>query len=184
MSFLKLLTVLCIIIFHEVLIAHPHMFIEYSTNVVMSENGLEGLQMTWYFDDMFSWQVVIDYTEDEDFNISPEENKILEKEAFSYLVESGYFAEFFVDSQQYEVKEVSNFKAECIDETLVYHFFIPWRISAGTKPVHLKICFFDETIFCEIVPRKESFQVNAVDGITTEYSMPDRITYQFNFWKE
>lgn len=174
---------LSILLFVVSLYSHPHIFIDYVVEPIFSENGLEGLQLAWTFDEMFSWQIVMDYTEDMDFNISEAENKIIEVEAFSYLEVSGYFADFYVNGKKKDVEEVSNFLAEGKDKQLVYHFFIPWKIEAKENPTHLKICFFDETIFCEIVPKKEGMIIKLNNDISIEYYMSDRITYQLNFNK-
>ncbi len=164
------------------LFSHPHIWIEYATEVVFSEEGLEGLEMEWTFDEMFSWQIVMDYTEDQDFEISEEENIIIENEAFAYLAESGYYADFYVNSKKFEVKKVENFHAEYKGEFLVYHFYIPWKVPVKKEITYLKICFFDETIFCEVVPKKDGLKIKKAKNISTEYSMQDRITYQLNFW--
>ncbi|MCD4796017.1 MAG: DUF1007 family protein [Candidatus Cloacimonetes bacterium] len=169
------------ILFSIQLFSHPHVWIEYAAEVIFSEEGLEGLEIEWTFDEMFSWQIVMDYTEDHDFEISEEESKIIENEAFAYLAESGYFADFYVNGKKYEVRKVEKFHAECRGELLVYHFYIPWKVPVKKGTIYLKICFFDETIFCEVVPKKDGFKIKETKNISAEYSMPDRITYQLNF---
>ncbi len=174
--------IICFILFSMQLFSHPHIWIEYAAEVVFSEEGLEGLEIEWTFDEMFSWQIVMDYTEDQDFEISEEENKIIEKEAFAYLADSGYFVDFYVNGKKFEVKKVKNFHAECKGELLIYHFYIPWKVPVKKETTYLKICFFDETIFCEVVPKKNGLKIKKAENISAEYSMPDRITYQLNFW--
>lgn len=176
--------IIFILFFAATLYSHPHIFIEYIVEPVFSETGLEGLRIEWTFDEMFSWQIVMDYTDDHDYNISEAENKVIEKEAFSYLQESGYFTDFYVDGKKKDIKAVTDFRAEGKDESIIYHFFIPWKIIAKKEATHLKICFFDETIFCEIVPKKNGMIIKQNDNISIEYSMPDRITYQLNFNKD
>ncbi len=180
----KIKIIILILLFVAALYSHPHIFIEYIVEPVFSDTGLEGLQIAWTFDEMFSWQIVMDYTDDHDYNISETENKVIEKEAFSYLQESGYFADFYVDEKKKNVTTVMNFRAKGKDESIIYHFFIPWKIKAKKEATHLKICFFDETIFCEVVPKKNGMVIKQNDNISIEYSMPDRITYQLNFNKD
>ena len=151
----KIEIIILILLLTAILYPHPHIFIEYIVEPVFSETGLEGLQLAWTFDEMFSWQIVMDYTDDHDYNISEAENKVIEEEAFNYLQESCYFADFYVDGKKIEITNVTNFRAEGKDESIIYHFFIPWKITAKKEATHLKICFFDETIFCESVPKKD-----------------------------
>lgn len=180
----KIIVILCLILLPMLVIAHPHLFIEYQIKPVFSETGLEGIETEWTFDEMFSWQIAFDYTEDQDLHLTEAEQKIIEKEAFIYLQESEYFAEFFCEDERFRVKEVSNFWAEYRGELLVYHYYIPWKVPIKSEPTHLKICFFDDTMFCEIVPKKEGLILEAKEGLITEYMMPDRVTYQLNFWKK
>lgn len=179
----KIKIIVLILLSIATLYSHPHIFIEYIVEPVFSDVGLEGLQLEWTFDEMFSWQVVMDYTEDHDYNISEAENIVIEKEAFSYLKESGYFADFYIDGKRKEITTVTDFQAEGKDESIIYHFFIPWKIKAKKEATHLKICFYDKTIFCEIVPKKNGIIIKKNNNISIEYSMPDRITYQLNFNK-
>ena len=179
----KIRILILVLLFVTTLYSHPHIFIEYIVEPVFSDTGLEGLQLEWTFDEMFSWQIVMDYTDDHDYNISEAENIIIEKEAFSYLQESGYFADFYIDGKKKDIKIVTDFRAEGKDESMIYHFFIPWTIKAKNEVTYLKICFFDETIFCEIVPKKNGIIIKQNSNISIEYSMPDRITYQLNFNK-
>ena len=179
----KIKIIILILLYVAAIYSHPHIFIEYLVEPVFSETGLEGLRLEWTFDEMFSWQIVMDYTDDHDYNISEAENKVIEKEAFSYLQESGYFADFYVDGKKKDITTVTDFRVEGKDESIIYHFFIPWKIKAKKEKIHLKICFFDETIFCEVVPKKNGIIIKQNNNISIEYSMPDRITYQLNFNK-
>jgi len=181
MKKIKMITL--ILLLAALLYSHPHVWIEYTIQPVFSETGLEGLQLEWTFDEMFSWQIVMDYTDDHDYNISAEENQVIAEEAFGYLAESGYFADFYIDGKKKDVKIVTDFQSEGKDELLIYHFFIPWKINAKKEVTHLKLCFFDESIFCEIVPKKDGMILLQNDNISVEYSMPDRITYQLDFSK-
>ena len=78
----KIKIIILILLFVVTLYSHPHIWIEYIVEPVFSDTGLEGLQLAWTFDEMFSWQIMMDYTDDYDFNISEAKNKVIEKEAF------------------------------------------------------------------------------------------------------
>ena len=147
--------------FVATLSSHPHIFIEYIVEPVFSATGLEGLQLEWTFDEMFSWQIVMDYTDDHDYNISEAENKVIEKEAFSYLQESGYFADFYVDGKKKIVKTVTDFRAEGRDESIIYHFFIPWKIIAKKEATHVA---------------QKIAEANANDLIIMDKSFAERMT--------
>lgn len=175
--------IVLILLFISVLYSHPHIWIEYTIEPVFSDKGLEGLQLEWIFDDMFSWQIITDYTQNQDFNISEDENKTIKKEAFDYLKESGYFTNFYVNGNRKEIRNVTNFHAKGKDELLLYNFFIPWKIEAKKEMTTLKISFFDETIFCDIAPKENGMLIKANKNISIQYSMLDQITYQLNFIK-
>lgn len=168
----------------NLLFAHPHVFVDYALEVVFGNKGMEGLQVTWHFDDMFSWQIVTDYTSDQNFEITAEESKIIENEAFSYLAESGYFADFYINGIKHEIDQIQNFEAECIDEVLIYHFFIPWQVEAKKEMIKLKLGFVDETIFVDLLPQAEGLTVKYAAGIAVEYFQLKSKSYQLNFWNE
>lgn len=179
----KINLIVLILLFIVALYSHPHIWIEYTIEPVFSDEGLEGLQLEWIFDDMFSWQIIADYTKDQNFNISEIESKIIKKEAFDYLKESGYFANFYVNGKKKEIKIVTNFYAKGKDELLIYNFFIPWKVKAKKEMTTLKISFFDETIFCDIVPKKNEILIKPNKNISIQHSMLDQITYQLDFMK-
>jgi len=164
-----------------ILYSHPHLWIEYNVEPIFSDEAFEGLQVEWSFDEMFSWEIMMDYTENQNCNISETENKIIEKEAFSYLKESNYFAHFCENEKKKDVKVITNFWAECKDNILIYHFFIPWKIEVTKEINNLKISFFDETIFCEIIPKKNSMTIKNNDNIFIQTTMLDKITHALIF---
>ncbi len=59
---IRITTLLIVISF---LFAHPHTFIDYEATAVFDDNGISGVETTWYFDEMFS-SVVETYDENGD----------------------------------------------------------------------------------------------------------------------
>jgi ABC-type uncharacterized transport system substrate-binding protein len=179
----KLKIIFWVLSLATLLSSHPHVWIEYRINPVFSDVGLEGLQVEWSFDEMFSWEIMMDYTENQNCNISETENKIIEKEAFNYLSESNYFANFHLNGEKKTITIITDFQAEKKDDILIYHFFIPWKVEATSKMNNLEISFFDETIFCEIIPKKDGMTIIQNDNILIKSSMVNKITYNLNFIK-
>src|SRR4029453_11499253 len=55
--------------------AHPHVFVAYSFDLVFGADGLDGVRMTWEFDDFFSSLLLQTYDANGDGRFSPEETQ-------------------------------------------------------------------------------------------------------------
>ena len=177
----KLLIILLLIIPISIM-AHPHMFVEYTAELIFDETGLQGIQTEWTFDEMFSWQVIDENTNGDEIVDDEEQNKIYQN-AFSYLANTGCFAEFWEGFERYQVKEVKDFKASIKDGMLVYSFYLPWKVQAESEVKMIKFLFNDPSYYCAVTPKKDGVKLIAPGNIKTEMIMQDRVTYQISFQK-
>ena len=162
--------------------AHPHLFIEYTADLIFDENGLVGVSTEWTFDEMFSWQVIDENTNGDEV-VDEKEQQEIYANAFSYLANSEYFANFWEGFERFAVNEVSDFEARIENGQVIYSFYIPWKVAAIEEAKMLKFLFDDESYFCAIVPKKAGVKIVAPETIKTEIIMQDRVTYQISFWQ-
>ena len=163
--------------------SHPHVFIEYSAQLIFDQTGLQGVRTEWTFDEMFSWEV-LDMNTDGDDIIDETETKEIEANAFSYLSNSGYFAFFLEGNQRFEVEQIEDFSARVESGQLIYSFYIPWQIEATSETKYLKFLFDDEEYFCAVIPQKDGVEISNQSNLEIELSKLDRISYQISFRKK
>ena len=83
-----LLALLCL---PSVLAAHPHMFIDTRLKIDIQGNSLKQIEITWYFDPMFTASIVGDFDGDRNGVFTPEETEEVREYAFSNLENYDYF---------------------------------------------------------------------------------------------
>lgn len=129
--------------------AHPHVFIDARLDVQFSADGLSGIQVEWLFDAMFGSSLIADYDRNKNGRFDTEEIALIEKQAFSNLVNFNYFTYLINGDRRHDVRQVSDFKASIIGKTVLYAFFIPFTLNWDEIDGTLVIGFFDKTNYCD-----------------------------------
>ncbi|MBN1695878.1 MAG: DUF1007 family protein [Spirochaetales bacterium] len=128
---------------------HPHVFIENKFTFVFDETGLDGIRVTWIFDEMFSASVIMDYDDNGNNIFERNESKAVEEGAFSNLINYNYFMHINVNNRRKKIiTSVKDFKAEISGSTLVYTFFVPLHVKAVSKDQVIKAGSYDKSYFC------------------------------------
>ena len=152
--------------------AHPHVFAETYLTICFDQNGLAAIKVRWHFDEMFSAMMAEDFDQDRNGRFSPEEVKLIEKEAFSNLVNYGYFTHIWIDGRKFKIKWVKDFNASLQQGSLVYSFTIPCHVAAGSNFKHLTISPHDPTFYTDMVfARKAAFLLQGKDAFQVESSI-------------
>jgi ABC-type uncharacterized transport system substrate-binding protein len=134
------------------LLAHPHVFIDYTTDFIFDEKGLIGIEVEWYFDEMYSSMLLQDYDANKDRLFSNEEIVITERDAFSNLKNYNYFIYITKDDEMYKVNTVKDFSAEVREDKVVYKFFVPYAVLVRASYQDIVICMYDETYYVDLWP--------------------------------
>ncbi len=130
--------------------AHPHIFIVQRLKAVFDAEGLAGIAVRWKFDDMFSAMIAEDHDRNKNARLEPDEVKTIEKMAFSYISEYGYFIHITIDNRPFRVKFIKNFKAILEKDRLVYEFFAPCHVRATQNVKKIKVSTYDPTYYSAI----------------------------------
>lgn len=110
--------------------AHPHVFISQQTRFVFDEMGLEGIRVSWFFDEMFSTVILGDFDRDQNGILDRAEVGIIEEKAFGYIAPHNYYIHIKIDGRPFPVTSVTDFNARVNQGKLIYEFFIPCSIRA------------------------------------------------------
>ncbi len=131
-------------------LAHPHSFVESRLEVVFDEIGLAGFQQHWTLDPMLTLLVMEIVDKDGDFQISPDEVRIVHDESFVHIGEFGYFTDIRVNGMPFEITEVRDFTAHVEDGKLIYEFFVPCRAKAVDEFTEVKVAIYDPSFYAYV----------------------------------
>lgn len=105
--------------------AHPHVFVEYSFDLLFAQDGLEGLRVTWVFDEFFSSLLLQTYDTNRDERFSPEEARRLDQEQFRYFRPFNYNTELFLNGAAVVVPAATDFLPGVRDHRVTFAFTLP-----------------------------------------------------------
>lgn len=133
-------------------LSHPHIFIDAELVFVFDADGLSGIRERWAFDEMFSQDLLYDFDVDGDSVLNKEEVAELRDIFYENTKEYGYFNIIHIDGKKFTVQYLTDFNVIIEDYRLVYEFFVPCHVSAGSDYYKtVEITLFDETIYTDIV---------------------------------
>jgi len=102
--------------------AHPHVFVEYSFDLLFADDGLEGLRIIWVFDEFFSSLLLQTYDVNRDERFSPEEARRVDREQFSYFRPFNYNTELFLNDASVPVPAARDFQPSVRDHRVAFTF--------------------------------------------------------------
>jgi ABC-type uncharacterized transport system substrate-binding protein len=131
--------------------AHPHTYIVNRFTVLFDNQGVAGIRVNWVFDKFFSTMILEDYDGNRNGALEPAEIKTIQKEAFGYLANHGYFVHIKIDGQPFKVKFVTDFTARTREGALIYEFTIPCHVPAAGKPRQVRVAPYDPTFYALVL---------------------------------
>ena len=129
--------------------AHPHMFIDTKLEVRLSGDRLAGLEITWFFDPMFTASIVNDWDENGNGSFSSSEVELVYENAFSNLADFNYFTYVSTGNTTRSPSAVEEFTVFMDGQTLVYRFFTPFDIVLCDGI--FSVAIYDHTYYCDIL---------------------------------
>jgi ABC-type uncharacterized transport system substrate-binding protein len=105
--------------------AHPHVFVEYSFDLLFAGDGLAGLRVTWVFDEFFSSLLLQTYDANRDGRFSPDEVHRLEREQFSYFRPFNYNTELLLNGAPVRIQAASDFLPSVHNHRVAFTFTLP-----------------------------------------------------------
>lgn len=136
------------------LFAHPHMFIDTQMRIDIDESRLEGVEITWYFDPLFTASILGDFDEDKSGNFDARETEDIRQYAFANLANFDYFTFVMTGGNTYTPQDIEAFEAFMDESQLVYRFYVPFGLEiAGAEAA---VAIYDASFFCDILYHQES----------------------------
>ena len=130
------------------------MFIDTRLEVRLNSDCLDGLEITWYFDPMFTASIVNDFDENGNGSFSEHEIDLIYENAFSNLADFDYFTYVSTDNTTLSPGSVEEFTVFMEGQTLVYRFFVP--IDILILDGNFAVAIYDHTYYCDILYHEDS----------------------------
>ena len=125
------------------------MFIDTRLEVRLSGDRLDGLEITWYFDPMFTASVVNDWDENGNGSFSEREVDLIYENAFSNLADFDYFTYISTGNTTLSPGSATEFTVFMDGQTLVYRFFVPFDMQVCDGC--FSVAIYDHTYYCDIL---------------------------------
>lgn len=130
------------------------MFIDTQLEIRLDGNRLDGLEITWYFDPMFSASIAGDFDENGNGILSEREIDLIYENAFSNLADFDYFTYVSTENTTLSPCTVEEFTAFMDGQTLVYRFFAPFDIPIPDGS--FSVAIYDHSFYCDILYQEDS----------------------------
>lgn len=169
------LVLFCIYPFNATLTAHPH--VKITSNLEFDYEGevCKGFWVHWEFDDYFGMSIVEEFDLDKDGKFSKKENNDIYNEAFSNLVNYGYFIFIRKGKNRFNPSEVSDFKAHMQNKHLFYSFYVPISDTKLGKDFYVSV--FDRTFYCATYFQDRPVSINQKSGKSPKVSVETNKNY-------
>jgi ABC-type uncharacterized transport system substrate-binding protein len=107
--------------------AHPHVFIENTMQVLIGNQGVEGVRCSWTFDPRFSDWVLQNFKPDREGAFSEADARSIEDKHLANLRESQYFLDIRVNGMPVPLNSVADIRVEAVEGRISYAFTAPIR---------------------------------------------------------
>ncbi|MDX1296284.1 MAG: DUF1007 family protein [Sulfurimonadaceae bacterium] len=135
-------TLLLLSLFSLKLLAHPHVFVDTSFNIVLSDDASPVVEVTWKLDDMASMTMMMDYDLNGDGSFDAGEAAFFKKEEFDSLADRSYFTYLHADGKAVPVAAPTDFHVSIEANAIVYRFTVR-PLSKPDDFSELKVACYD-----------------------------------------
>jgi ABC-type uncharacterized transport system substrate-binding protein len=154
--------------------AHPHVFVDYAVTLLIGGDALDGIRLTWTFDDLFSGFILQEFDRDRNQALSPEEVRQIEQKHLTEFQRAGYYTTVNVNGKAAVVPPARDFRASAAKGIVTYEFVLPVRSSLATTTA-LEILIDDPVYYIAYTPVAVTPQKQAAGAYALECRVvPDR----------
>jgi len=131
--------------------AHPHVWADTRTKLIIENDNLIGVNHHWEFDDFFSLEIIEMIDLNKDKQINEKEAKEAYNTAFISLEDYSYFTHIFSNKQKQKLKTVVDFKPSIQDSNkLIYDFTAYLENPINIKTNKVKFSIYDDSRYIDI----------------------------------
>ena len=134
--------------------AHPHVFVDYTTVLVLGVDGAPLVQMTWTFDEMSSSMLLDDIGAKRRTPVGDPDITALVLKQYPDLRGERFFLDVRVDGAPVRVPAVRDFRARVEGERVSYSFTVPIGVRSSREGT-IEIRVDDPSYFVAFEPRQD-----------------------------
>jgi len=166
------------------LFAHPHVFVQAGVDIVLGEEGVEGVWQHWVFDEYFSAWVIEDFDLNKDGQFCEAELKVVYEETFRNLENHGFFTRILKNGKTLPITGIEGFAVEIREGHAIYSFYVPMKLLVGSEKESFLIAVYDEDFYCHLFFPPEKLGVKGKTELWRVESRPremPELAYYFGF---
>jgi ABC-type uncharacterized transport system substrate-binding protein len=147
--------------------AHPHVFVDYSVTLVLAGDSLDGIRLTWTFDDLFSGFILQEFDRDRNQLLSPDETRQIEQKHLPEFHRVSYFTTVSVNGKPTAIQAARGFRASAAKGIVTYEFVLPIKASLAATTA-LEVVIDDPVYYIAYTPVAVTPQSQAVGALLLE----------------
>jgi len=139
--------------------AHPHVWIDATLGLEMTDGKVTALDIVWLFDEFYSELVRGDFDQDGDGKLSQRELDALVGVSAASLSEHSFFTHLRIGDDRPLVAAVRDFYIEDDGERVSYRFRVPLRQAVDVNETPFAVGLFDDTYYVDIAVADSKVEV-------------------------
>ena len=147
--------------------AHPHVFVDYAVAVLLAGDAVEGIRLTWTFDDLFSGFIMQEFDADRNRALSPQEVRRIEEKHLTEFQRAGYYITVNVNGKPAVLPPARDFRATVVKGIVTYEFVLSVRASLATTTA-LEVLVDDPVYYIAYNPVTVTPQAQTVGAYALE----------------
>ena len=144
-----------LLVFPQLSLSHPHVFIQNTLRIVFDEQGLAGIRVKWVFDEFFSSMIADEFDRNHNSRLERPEVRGIREGAFANLVNFDYFSFIKINGKPFKVEYVRDFSAALAGGKLIYEFWIPCHVKASSTFKQFIISQYDPSYYTRVAFGKD-----------------------------
>ena len=142
----------------------PHVFINCGVDLLFSGDRIDGLRLTWTFDDMFSGFIVQEFDRDRNGSLSPAEIHQIEVKHLAEFRRVKFFTVVTLNGQDVTPGPVRDFTAAVAKGLVTYQFTLPFSAPLASTTA-IEVVVDDPTYYIAYLATAASPQSQTVGGL-------------------
>lgn len=158
--------------------AHPHIFIDYQMELVLSQGKMQGIKMDWHLDLMNSQLILEEFDSNHDRRVTGQEALAIAENMRDNLKSFEYFTQVLVNGHRIPIRTVKNIQVTYHNKQIVYRLYLPCPIPVTPEAKQLTITPLDNTNYVAFSPLKPyPIKMSASPGISLKVVAPPKKMY-------
>jgi ABC-type uncharacterized transport system substrate-binding protein len=147
--------------------AHPHVFIDCAVDLLLSGDRIDGLRLTWTFDDMFSGFILQEFDRDRNGSLSPAEVREIEAKHLAEFRRAKFFTVVTLNGNDVTPGPSRDFTATVARGLVTYQFTLPLSAPLASTTA-IEVVVDDPTYYIAYEAKSASPRSQTVGAFVVE----------------